>query len=123
MRAILIGCVESSAIFLQTLLEIKANIIGVITKKKSRFNADFVDLADIAEKNKVTYLYVENINDQSTIDFIKNLKPDIGFCLGWSQLLKKEILHLFPHGVVGFHPAALPWNRGRHPLIWALDGI
>jgi methionyl-tRNA formyltransferase len=23
-------------------------------------------------------------------------------------------------GVVGFHPAALPENRGRHPLIWAL---
>jgi methionyl-tRNA formyltransferase len=23
-------------------------------------------------------------------------------------------------GVIGFHPAALPENRGRHPLIWAL---
>ena len=22
-------------------------------------------------------------------------------------------------GVVGFHPALLPNNRGRHPLIWA----
>jgi len=25
-----------------------------------------------------------------------------------------------PLGVVGFHPAALPANRGRHPLIWSL---
>lgn len=23
-------------------------------------------------------------------------------------------------GVIGFHPAALPNNRGRHPIIWAL---
>ena len=23
-------------------------------------------------------------------------------------------------GIVGYHPAALPSNRGRHPLIWAL---
>jgi len=23
-------------------------------------------------------------------------------------------------GVVGFHPAALPANRGRHPLVWVL---
>jgi methionyl-tRNA formyltransferase len=23
-------------------------------------------------------------------------------------------------GVVGYHPAALPQNRGRHPIIWAL---
>ena len=25
-----------------------------------------------------------------------------------------------PLGVVGFHPAALPANRGRHPIIWSL---
>ena len=23
-------------------------------------------------------------------------------------------------GVIGYHPAELPKNRGRHPLIWAL---
>ena len=23
-------------------------------------------------------------------------------------------------GIVGYYPAALPSNRGRHPLIWAL---
>ncbi|MCK5099418.1 MAG: hypothetical protein KAR45_15020, partial [Desulfobacteraceae bacterium] len=27
---------------------------------------------------------------------------------------------LMPMGIVGFHPALLPKNRGRHPLIWAL---
>jgi methionyl-tRNA formyltransferase len=42
------------------------------------------------------------------------------FCLGWSNLLKAEILKAAPLGVIGFHPAALPANRGRHPLIWAL---
>ena len=25
-----------------------------------------------------------------------------------------------PRGVIGYHPAALPHNRGRHPIIWAL---
>lgn len=30
------------------------------------------------------------------------------------------MIELFPKGVIGFHPAALPNNRGRHPLIWAL---
>ena len=23
-------------------------------------------------------------------------------------------------GVVGYHPAKLPQNRGRHPIIWSL---
>lgn len=25
-----------------------------------------------------------------------------------------------PLGVIGYHPAALPANRGRHPILWAL---
>ena len=120
MKAIFIGCVESSAIFLKTLLKEKADIVGVITKAESKFNSDFVDLSDIAKKNNIPYLYVNNINAGQAYEFIKELRADIGFCLGWSQLLKKELLDMFPKGIIGFHPAALPQNRGRHPLIWAL---
>jgi methionyl-tRNA formyltransferase len=47
-------------------------------------------------------------------------KPDVIFCFGWSKLLGNEVLNLASLGVVGYHPAALPANRGRHPLIWAL---
>ena len=37
-----------------------------------------------------------------------------------SYLIKSDLLNLAPLGVIGYHPAALPANRGRHPLIWAL---
>ena len=47
------------------------------------------------------------------------MKPDIIFCFGWSSLIKSEVLNLTKLGVVGYHPAMLPNNRGRHPLIWA----
>ena len=120
MKVLFIGCVESSKILLETLLEQNADIVGVITKRKSKNNADFVDLAEICIEKKIKYLYVDNINETKSIEFIQKLEPDIGFCLGWSQLLRKEVLDLFPRGVVGFHPAALPDNRGRHPIIWAL---
>lgn len=120
MRVVYIGCVESSAIFLKTLLEEKADVVGVITKEESTINSDFVDLSNIAIQNNIPYLYVKNINDGQAYSFIRELNPDIGFCLGWSQLLKKELLDVFPKGIIGFHPAALPQNKGRHPLIWAL---
>lgn len=119
-NVIFIGCVESSAVFLKTLLEEKADIVGVITKEESKQNSDFVDLSVIASQNGIPYIYVKNINECKTFKFIKEKNADIGFCLGWSQLLGKELLDLFPWGVIGFHPAALPRNRGRHPLIWAL---
>lgn len=119
-RIVFIGCVESSEMFLKVLINEGAEIVGVITKNKSVQNADFVDLASVAIDKKIPYQYVENINEEQSKDFIKRMKPDIGFCLGWSQLIKKEVLEMFPKGVIGFHPAKLPQNRGRHPLIWAL---
>ena len=42
------------------------------------------------------------------------------FCCGWSSLLPADVLSIPELGVIGFHPALLPANRGRHPIIWAL---
>lgn len=120
MRILFIGCVESSYTFLNALIKISADVVGVITKEKSDFNADFVDLVPLCVQNNIPYIYVRNINDIASINFIKSKEPDIGYCLGWSQLVKDEVIDLFPQGMVGYHPAALPNNRGRHPIIWAL---
>jgi methionyl-tRNA formyltransferase len=63
---------------------------------------------------------MNNINDQENIEYIRDLNPDVVFVFGFSQLIKKEILDIPPLGCIGTHPALLPKNRGRHPLIWAL---
>lgn len=120
MKILFIGCVESSRILLGRLIEEKKNVAGVITKEKSDFNSDFYDLSILCAEENIPCHYVKNINQEDGLEFVKSLQPDIGFCFGWSQLLKADMINLFPMGVVGFHPAALPYNRGRHPLIWAL---
>lgn len=120
MKVFFIGCVESSYRLLEILLKTHKDVSGVITKEKSDFNSDFCDLTPLCRQYKVPYLCVKNANDVDSISFIREVKADICFCFGWSQLLKDDLINLFPMGVVGFHPAALPCNRGRHPLIWAL---
>lgn len=120
MKILFIGCVESSYRLLSELIYLNKSVVGVITKKKSDLNSDFIDISIICKNNGIPYQYAQNINDVESLEFIKNLAPDIGYCFGWSQLLKEQIINLFPMGVVGFHPAALPNNRGRHPIIWAL---
>ncbi len=120
MRIIFIGTVKSSAVFLQKLINLNADIRGVVTKKEASYNADFVDLTPICRENNIPFIFTNNVNDNDTISWIQAKKPDIIFCFGFSALLKKPLLELAPMGVVGFHPAALPKNRGRHPIIWAL---
>ncbi len=120
MKIFFIGAVEFSKCALAKLIEMRAEIIGVATKADSPFNADFADLTPLCNEATIPYRFVNNVNDEEVVSWIRSLCPDIVFCFGWSELLKRELLHLAPMGAVGFHPAALPANRGRHPIIWAL---
>lgn len=120
MKILFIGTVEFSYKTLEKLIELNAEIVGVCTKKVSNFNSDFADLTPLCNKANIPLKYVEDINSGESIDWIKGLKPDIIFCFGWSSLIKKDLLNLPKMGIVGYHPALLPKNRGRHPLIWAL---
>lgn len=120
MKVFFIGAIEFSKQALLKLIELNADIIGVATKERSEFNSDFANLSDVCVDNKVPYQYVTDINSKENIDWIKTLEPDIICCFGFSQLLSSELIKIPSIGVIGYHPAELPKNRGRHPLIWAM---
>jgi len=120
MRILFIGSVAFSAHALRELIAMQAEIVGVCTLKESAFNADHVDLTFIANDAGIPVLYAQNLDNPESLEWVRKRKPDVIFCFGWSRLIKAPLLGLPSMGVVGFHPAALPANRGRHPLIWAL---
>ncbi|MDW3652396.1 MAG: formyltransferase family protein [Bacteroidia bacterium] len=120
MRIIFIGAVEFSYKALETIIREGGEVVGVVTKAESKVNADFKDLAPLCEKHNIPYKHVRSINHPNNIAWMQEKNPDILFCFGWSYLLKTEVLNLAPMGVIGYHPAELPKNRGRHPLIWAI---
>lgn len=119
MRIVYIGSVIFSARALEKLISIKADVVGVVTKNESAFNSDFFDLSSIAQSNDIPFHYTSNINSTETVNWIKELNPDVVYCFGWSNLIKKAVLEISRLGVIGYHPTLLPYNKGRHPLIWA----
>lgn len=105
---------------LEHLVRIGSEVVGICTLKESNFNADHIDLTSVGATHKIPCYYANDINSTEALMWIKSKAPDVIFCFGWSKLLKQDLLTLAPFGVVGFHPAALPANRGRHPIIWSL---
>ena len=89
-------------------------------KKKKLFYDDYCDLGKISKKNKIPTLYISKVNNKKAINWIKNKKPEIIFCFGWPEILKEKILNIPSEGALGWHPTNLPYNKGRHPLIWTL---
>jgi methionyl-tRNA formyltransferase len=120
MKALFVGSVQWSKDALCKCFEIGIEIVGVVGKHEDGINSDFIDIGEVCRERNVAIFYDSNINAQHTLDWVKSKKPDVIFCFGWSHLLKNEILTVPSLGVIGFHPAELPMNRGRHPLIWAL---
>lgn len=121
MRIVLIGCVESSEMILEQLVNQDLDVVGVITKQTSSFHADFKDLSVVCVKYGIPYRYAKNLDtDEEAKKFLKELRPDYLYCIGWSQILHNEVLAIPVKGTIGFHPAELPNNRGRHPIVWAL---
>ena len=120
MRIVFIGTVEFSLRALERLVALNAEIAGVCTLQESKFNADHIDLSSFSDVHGIPSLYADDINATETLTWIQEKSPDVIFCFGWSRLIKQDLLELAPLGVVGFHPSALPANRGRHPIIWTL---
>ena len=116
-----IGCVQSSRDILSMLVDIPGvKVCAVVTKDQSAINSDFADLTNICEEKCIPYHFESsNQRDLSRI-FLEEFELDLIYCFGWSYLLDDKMLSLPKIGVIGFHPAKLPKNRGRHPIIWAL---
>jgi len=120
MKILFIGTVYFSFKALEKLISLNADIVGVCTKKKSSFNSDFSDITPLCTDNNIPFKYIDDINSNESIQWIQSFNSDIIFCLGWSSLIKYELLKLSPMGIIGYHSTKLPLNRGRHPLIWSL---
>lgn len=119
MKVLFIGCVQSSSILLNELFKIQGvTVSGIVSKTSSEMNADFESLIPIAIEKNIPYF--DYSLSRNLLSWIKDHPADYLFCFGWSHLLQQEILALFPKRAVGFHPTALPKNRGRHPIIWSL---
>lgn len=119
MKILFIGCVKSSECFLKAIYhQTKAEIVGVVTKVKSNFNSDHMALNEFCGKYNIDWIDYKDNNQ--LLQWVREKKPDIIYCFGWSYLLPNKIFSIPPLGSVGYHPTLLPKNRGRHPIIWTI---
>lgn len=121
LKVVVIGCVQFSAAILQEFIQhTMVSVSGVVTRARSDMNADFLDLGPLATQHGIPVFYAQGNQQDALASWMRERDADICFCVGWSYLLKSEVLSVPKRGVIGYHPALLPRNRGRHPIIWAL---
>lgn len=121
-RIIFVGAVELSCVGLDELLRqgVKPALVVTLHPDLDGRHSDFANLAKLAAAHDVPVQFVRNINESSLMQRLIDLKPDYMFVIGWSQLIKPELLFLPARGSIGFHFAKLPKNRGRAAVPWVI---
>jgi len=122
MKISFIGGVKFSLEILKAILQenYSVDVIFSYDESKKKFYSDYISFDEISKKHKIKNVKIMNINDEKNIELLKKIKPDLILVMGWSQLLKDEIIKIPSLGVIGSHPTELPKYRGRAPLSWSI---
>lgn len=117
-----VGAVELSYIGLEELLQqgVRPELVVTLHPHLGGRHSDFADLAQLAVAHDIPVQFVDNINEPALIERLERSRPDYVLVIGWSQLIKPELLALPTSGCVGFHFAKLPRNRGRGAIPWVI---
>ena len=82
MRILFIGTVLFSKNILDEILKSKNKIVGIIGKKKSKFNSDYFDMVKYSKIKRIDSIYSDNINSIKILQWVKKRKqsfPTIHF--------------------------------------------
>lgn len=121
-KTIFIGSVFSSKVALETMIEqgVKIDLVCSLDEAASANVSDYYPIHKIAEQFQLPYIKFTKINSDDVVCRIREIKPDLIFVIGLSQILCSEILEAVKEYVIGFHPTPLPKYRGRAALPWMI---
>lgn len=73
-----------------------------------------------AESKGLTVFQPSTLRDESVINIIRDLSPDVIVVVAYGKLLPKEVLEIPPLGCINVHGSLLPRFRGAAPIQWTV---
>ena len=119
MRFIALGTTEFVRHCINGLIDGGQQVLLLVSLPKELQPDNSIDLSVFMSEKGLDYLEVEDINAPENIAILEAYSPDVIFS-GWPKILKQPIFSVPRFCIIGSHPTALPFNRGRHPLHWEI---
>ena len=108
MRVILASINDIGKLALAELVK-QTTVVAVITvKERGGLYMDISDFEEITSRHNVPLYKMTDINSKEVEEMIRGLKPDLGMCMGWNQVVHQNILRIPRFGWLGSHPTKLP---------------
>lgn len=124
MKVIFMGTPDFSVPTLQTLIDSRHQVIGVVTqpdKPKGRGNKILhTPVKAKAIEYQLPIFQPSKVREPEFIKLVKGLKPDVIIVIAFGQILPKALLDIPRYGCINIHASLLPKYRGAGPIQWAV---
>lgn len=125
MKIVFMGTPDFAAETLRVLLESpKHTVAAVVTqpdKQKGRGNVvQFSPVKELALSYQIPVYQPVKVREESFMEILRKIDPDIIVVVAFGQILSKEILELSHYGCFNVHASLLPKYRGAAPIQWAI---
>jgi methionyl-tRNA formyltransferase len=99
-----------------------AEIVGVVTLPGpvDPLRSGQCSFDEATERHGARLIESADVNAGETLAAVADLRPELIFVVGWSQLVRDSLIALAAEGVFGMHPTLLPRHRGRAAIPWAI---
>ena len=92
----------------------KSPIVAVVTQSPK----------PVGRKQVITYSPIDHLAHEHGIPMhysaselaIDGVEADIGILAAYGEIIRKDVIDLFPHGILVIHPSLLPKYRGASPI-------
>ena len=88
------------------------------SKDEKELNVQILADSGIKDHNKI--FYSDSLYKKETQDRLKMMNLDLAILAWWPYIIKKDLIEIPKFGCLNFHPAFLPYNRGKDPNFWSI---
>lgn len=126
MRVVFMGTPDFSVPALERIAT-EHEVVAVVTQKdkpKGRgMSVSYTPVKESALKLNIPIYQPDKVKEESFVDELRKLDPDVIVVIAFGQILSNDILTLPKYGCINVHASLLPKYRGAAPIQWAvIDG-
>lgn len=124
MKIVFMGTPEIATGCLQKIIDEKYEVIGVVTQPDKPQNRGkklgMPPVKELALKYDIPVYQPVKAREESFVETLKELNPDVIVVVAFGQILPKEILDIPKLGCINVHVSLLPKYRGAAPINWVI---
>lgn len=124
MKVVFMGTPDFSVPVLEALVTGGHEVQAVVTQPdKPKGRGKTVLMTPVKEKALeygLTVYQPQKVRDESFLQIVRELAPDVIVVVAFGQILPKALLQIPPYGCVNVHASLLPMYRGAAPINWVI---